>query len=242
MKQLFLFLSFSFLFNIHVSSQTLYALLIVQNDPTVGTTLDQQSMDELLNKIDINIPQLEVVTKILDGQKTDSIKIEEALTSLRLTSEDVVWVYYTGHGRNYDTWPMTAQQEIPLTWIHERLQQTKARLTIAMFDCCNFLEPLVTAPKKPEYIQSSNSYLDFLFLYSKGHIKTASCASTQLAWGSQNTGSLFTNAFQDAIMEHSSWQAVLRDSKMTTIQMAKVHNITQSPIYQLSQGFQDGTY
>lgn len=237
-----LMISIFMLVALQVHSQTLYTFLIVQNAPSVGTQQDKTTINHLLSTIDKQVRRLDIVTKIIDGVQATQSRMEQEISKLPITSDDVIWVYYTGHGINYDTWPMTDQNDLSLTWMDNRLRQTAARLTIAMFDCCNWDDPIVQPPRPPEYIQSGLNYYDYLFLHSKGHIKVASCASTQFAFGSQSSGSLFTNAFNDAIKGKASWRNVLNASKNITKEMAKNQNRQQHPIYELSRDFQDGTY
>jgi len=104
----------------------------------------------------------------------------------------------SGHGSNWDTWPMSGETSLPITWIHEKLKTKKPRLSIVQYDCCNFRSNVV---QKANDSPPKSLNFKLLFLESKGHIISASASSVQNSFGFTNIGSVYTNMFYDAIRE-----------------------------------------
>lgn len=233
----------SFIFN-SLNAQRIYLLMVIQNDPNVGTTADTHTIRQLAKKIDGNLGKVPVYVKILDGAEATKNRIDEVISGIRFSKNDVFWYYYSGHGENYDTWPMTAEQNVPLTWVQQRSNQTKARLKITMYDACNWRDPIAAPPINDDYIALSGALtkpLGPLFLRSKGSIMISSASSTQFSYGSLNSGSFFTNSFVDALKDpgFKTWEQVLDAASALTEKLAHDENRKQNPKYEFSIGFID---
>jgi len=240
-KYIFLFL-FSFLF-LESSAQKMYAFLVVQDDATVGTYKDKETVVHLWKTIAEKVRKLDLEIITINSKDLDEERIRFEIDKLPITDDDVIWFYYTGHGVNYDTWPMTDETELPLSKVYNCLQESGARLTITMYDSCNWRDPIAPPPIKEEgWIKTAPNYYQFLFLYSKGHIKVASCSSKQFSYGSANSGSFFTNAFNDAIEHKATWKEVLDDCKQLTESLATANRRTQNPKFEFSSTFKDGNH
>jgi len=232
-----------FFLSLEVTAQTMYALLIVQDAASVGTYKDKETMLHLWNEIDTKVRELEVVVISIDALDATEDRIQAEINKLPITTDDVLWLYYTGHGSNYDTWPMMDETELPLSKVQYLLKQSGARLTLAMYDSCSWRDPIAPSPEEEiGWVKSAPNYYKFLFLYSKGHIKMASCSSKQFSYGSESSGSFFTNAFQDAIKGKASWKDVLQECKQLTESLATANQRVQNPKYKLSPSFKDGSH
>lgn len=213
----------------------LYPIIVTAgNSPEVGTHKDKELMKTVLAEIQqaVGNDRLTVEQPIFidDEVATQSYLENNVFNNLSCSANDVIWYYYSGHGQNYDTWPRSAGGNVNETWVHNQLKSKGARLTITLFDCCNWQEPEVPAPKS---IRRKSQFYKFLFLESKGDIKIASCESTQFSFGSDATGSLFTNTFVDQLRTYSNWNEVLDKAKSETRDAAsKMKNNDGSPCQQ----------
>ena len=213
-------------------------VIVNQNDENIGSVTDKNNMKNFSNTLR-TYTGIPVITKFLDGASADLNKIKSTITNFNLTSNDVIWFYYSGHGKNYDTEPQTAQKKIPMTTIYQYLERTSARLKITMFDCCVYGRP--TAPQSVANPRSL--MLKFLFLESKGSIKVASASSGQYAYGKNGVGGVFTNVFLDAIMQHNKWKDVLANTKTKTASIVKTQlKKNQVPNYTISSSFREPEY
>ena len=135
---------------------------------------------------------MNVEASFINGVSASKSRIRSEISQANLGSNDVVWYYYSGHGENYDTWPQSAQEGVPLTWVHSQLSNTPSRLTIAMYDCCTYRSPQYDPPSG---IRPKSAFYKLLFLESSGNIISSSCSSGQFSYGNEVTGGLFTNSF-----------------------------------------------
>jgi hypothetical protein len=166
----------------------------------------------------------------INGSDADKSKITETLDSMDIDSNDVIWYYYTGRGMNYDTLPVSDEGEVPLTWVHQKLMDTDARLTIASYDCINNQAQIVNPPSG----YSAKSFmLKFLFLESKGDIIISSSSSEKFSYGKNGVGGIFTNSLIDALMDNSSWSDVLESATRRTKQVAQEYGKVQEPKYEM---------
>ena len=99
--------------NFSARSQNVYMVLVIQNDASIGALKDRAIIRNLGHTLDSLMPSVRVFVNILDSQEATKEVLEGVVSGIPLTSEDVLWLYYSGHGQNYDTWPMTHEQEIP---------------------------------------------------------------------------------------------------------------------------------
>lgn len=214
-----------------LSAQTLHFIIATQSEGAegIGSQQDKINMKALAQEIEQNVPGLSVKTTLIDGAYASKSRIQNELSS-SIGPNDVVWYYYSGHGINYDTWPMSAEEDVPLTWVHNELKRTPARLTIAMYDCCTW--DLPTA-EPPSGLRPRSSYYKFLFLEAKGNIIAASCSSTQFSYGKPSVGGLYTNNFIDALRSQSKWENILKAAKESTIVSAREDGENQIPIYDI---------
>ncbi|MFN0203623.1 MAG: caspase family protein [Bacteroidia bacterium] len=233
MKTKLLFLFLVLFSSVKAQTSKLYFFYIIQTDEGIGSTTDKANMLSLVSEICKSTKQEAVNVEIASVSATLS-ELKKVVSRYSITESDVLWVYYSGHGENYDTWPQTDEGELPLSEVHTWLKSQKAGLTIAMYDCCTWREPLIKR-KSSEYSTCSFNFYKPLFLNSKGHLKIASCSSTQFSFGSKGAGSIFTNNFIDAIRSQASWKEVLNAAKVGTESMAKAYNREQNPQFRVEQ-------
>ena len=245
MKKNFIVLVLFLLFSQLGYSQRLHLLISSSEDNGIGTQTDSKNVKNLANEIQENIEELKVKIYYVSEEEFSKTWIENIIYSINGDiSNDVIWVYHTGEGQNYDQWPQTDTHEVPLTWIHNLLSSTDARLTISQYETCSYLDP-IAVNDIPQNISSNTSTYSFstlkksnlksnlynLFLFSRGNIILSACSSTQVSYGSYAAGGLFTNAFIDAVKEKMDWHEVLRRTKDLTSKAAQSINKIQTPQY-----------
>ncbi|MFN0203622.1 MAG: caspase family protein [Bacteroidia bacterium] len=197
------------------TTANLYMFIVIQQDAQdVGAIDDGTSMTALTNDIKTKVPNLNVVVKKMTGEEATTSRIESELSAISNCSNDIIWYYYSGHGRNYDTWPETDEQDVSLTWVHSKLKDKKARLTLAMYDCCTYQEP-TTQP--PSDLHPKIAFWKPLLFSTKGSYIVSACSSKEFAFGASGAGSIFTNNFIDAFYTKSSWDEIFTTAKNGTI-------------------------
>lgn len=229
-KLLFFFLCLVISF-IELKGQTLHFIIVTQSENTtnIGSQQDKITMQTLAQEIEQNVPGLTVKPIFIDGSQASKTRIQQELSG-NISSNDVIWYYYSGHGINYDTWPMSEEGQVPLIWVHNMLKTTPARMTIAMYDCRNYEDPLGVALSN---LQPRSSYYKFLFLEAKGNIIVASCSSTQFSYGTPDEGGFYTNNFIDALRSESNWENILKIAKQSTVASARERGKNQIPVYDI---------
>lgn len=232
----FVFVLFGFAPIQRCFAQTLHLIIVAQNDSDIGSPKDLVTMKNLAQEIKDNVDGLTVRTLQLNSASASKSVIRNKLFSANIGSNDIVWYYYSGHGKNYDGWPRTDEQKIPLTWVHNQLKDTRARLTLATYDICSWHSPVASPPSD---IRPKSTFYGLLFMQAKGNIIMASSAPDQHSYGHPQSGGIFTNSFIDALRANSNWDDVLVDAKRQTASLAREIGKAQVPIYD-NQSRMDG--
>jgi len=225
-----------------VSTVTIHLFIMTQNDQSVGVVTDAETITRLGGQIkqDLSDEGVQIEVHTLHDESFDINTFSRALPSFNIRPNDVVWFYYSGHGRNNDAWPQTHDSETPLTSLHTALKNTNARLVVTMFDCCNW-DANLTKPLTVPFCDGG-PFFEKLFLQSKGDVMICAARPGKFAFGRPGTGSLFTNSFASAAACTGSWLDWLQNARNKTMLMAENLKKEQEPIFLFSDDFQDGTY
>lgn len=215
---------------------TLHVIEITDTDRMIGSTRDKILISNLVDEIG-RIANMTVNKQMFD--KNDNSYLS-AIQRLNPSADDVVWIYYSGHGRNSgDGWPQftNSGNKYKLTSIKNLLESKNARLNLIMYDCCN--HGATTSP-----IPSSRllpTALDILFRNAKGTIIASGAEAGKYGHGSPQIGGFFTVSFIQALNEVSPadgndlWKVVFRKTKEKTNQMCQTaRRPMQNPIYKIS--------
>jgi len=221
---------------------TIHLFIMTQNDQSVGVVTDAETINRLSTQIKQDLAEEGVKINIhtLHDESFSLSAFARQLPDYNIGTDDVVWFYYSGHGRNYDAWPQTHDSETPLTGLHEVLKGTNARLVVTMFDCCNWDVNLIKPLTVP--FCDGGPFFEKLFLQSKGDVMVCAAKPGKFAFGRPGTGSLFTNSFASAASCTGSWLDWLQQARNKTMLMAENLTKEQEPIFLFSDDFQDGTY
>jgi len=172
------------------------------------------------------------------------------INSLNVSSDDVVFFYYSGHGwrRGEDTDPfprmcLTEPDEAnhpQVAEVRNALKGKNARLTIVVTDCCNkdlYERSFSRSYGKGATYSKGSDYANYkkLFVETKGEVVITSSKSGQVSGCNNDVGGYLTYIFfldlNEALQNASTsnWSTVLENTKKD------VANYTsQEPYYQLN--------
>jgi len=204
----------------------IHVFVVTQDDPDISSPKDKLSMQTFTTMLSdqMGVP---VSVKFVDAASASKEYIEQMFREANIRSDDAVWYYYSGHVSIYDRWPQSAQQNVPLTWVHRKLKFTGARLTLATYECYNYRSPASAMST----ILSHNLGIKVLFMESSGNIIAASRQSGEPSYGSNLSGGLFTNGLLDGISSNTTWEFAMAAAQNTTQSEASKLGYVQIPCY-----------
>ncbi len=216
-------------------SATLHAVIVTDQDPTIGSSKDRVLVSDLVDQIG-RMTQMEVNKKMF--YKTDQ-GIVEYVQRLNPEADDVIWFYYSGHGRNAgDGFPLfyANGMNFKLTAIHRTLKTKSARLKISMFDSCNI------GTTENAWARTNGltpTALGVLFKESSGTIIASGAGAGQYGYGSPMVGGIFTTSLIRAMGEldpngQHLWKTLLdRTRVLSNEACVRLRRTPQNPIYDL---------
>lgn len=187
-----------------------FVVLADTNDPTIGT------VDDLANAADwaATIASYTGLTLRLESLSGDDLTVDSArslLAGLEVTSDDVVYFFYSGHGYNPGgrKWPVLAftgtvlDDDVSLDEVVETLEAKSPRLLVVLADCCNnYPEP--AARRWPRWRPRPSDALEHnfraLFLQFAGTVIASGSSPGQYSLGAEGVGGLFINMFMNAVV------------------------------------------
>lgn len=195
---------------------------------------------------------LKISETILTGPSARTPQVLSKLQNLKVTPDDVIFFYFTGHGfrtvsKGNDPWPnlffATEYEAIDFTHIIDILAKKSARLQLLIVDCCNNIIADNAIPIAKEIFHGANmskliqdNYRK-LFLKTTGTIAMAACKAGQTSLALGN-GSLYTLAFLDTLHQETKkptdqldWQSLLDLTNHTSELRAQQIGEEQNPIF-----------
>ncbi|GAA4403109.1 hypothetical protein GCM10023187_18860 [Nibrella viscosa] len=220
-------------------AQTFHALIVADTQDPELTKACERDMITLHRQFTVIASAIKYQLKeqYFAGSAFGRKQLDEALRQLTPQPNDVVFLYYTGHGYNApgrsDRFPILLLEKAEhnlgqnpgLSAIHDMLKSKKPRLCVTMGDCCNLLMNLtrgMTGKRvalKPLPSDSLNVAYRSLFLDVKGDVLIASSQPPQQACAHPDSGSFYTRAFDDALLhaartnKPSTWENLLSDAQ-----------------------------
>ncbi|MDR3109166.1 MAG: PDZ domain-containing protein [Planctomycetaceae bacterium] len=192
-------------------AQMLHLVIAADNNAAGGVgdiaMIDQQNIKRLF---EANIPQKQLHIEVLtnDGLKKENLL--KFIDDLKISNEDTVVFYYSGHGA-YDA--ANQMQILQISTgdmyrndITERIKQKSARLSVILTDCCNVkVEPMAKKRQVSEkfFAKEMSPLFGSLFIYCKGTVDITSSKIGEFSGCDNrkidNRGSCFTYPFVEIL-------------------------------------------
>ena len=234
--------------------QTVHALLIVMDDdPSIGRNVRvdkkriQQLLDSIANEISFDI---ERTTLLSSEDEATRAGILEWVKNIRVDPNDVIFIYYAGHGgmnANKETFLATEGKYLYRKELVNTLESVELpRLTCLITDCCSSLVQSALEPN----LQSSQSgarpageVLKNLFLEHKGFLHLTSATEGQYAWSNVLKGGWFTMSLVSAMQSDPdgnrdrflSWEEVFVKARESTEKLFEQTTFTAEQLAKMRQ-------
>jgi hypothetical protein len=233
-------------FSMTTYASTFHLIVVLDSDTRVGTLKDKA----LLKQLSTQIGEVTNMTIKMKEFGKKSSEIVPYVRGLQPTSDDVIFFYYAGHGRNSraDDFPLFIghnNMENRMTSIMNVLKSKNARLNIVMYDCCNI------GARTPfeRNTQTIDTGLGVLFKSAKGNVMISSASPGNFSWGSAQIGGFCTVSFINALSSANptdspteAWNKVKNATIRLTDGMCERRNVAkQTPKIKLEiSGSNDG--
>ena len=207
-----------------VEAQTVHALLVIMDDDTLssnapafnaGMRVNQERVRRLLGKVD-NVYHVEETVYLSSRDEATVDNVLQWIRNVPSTSQDVVFVYYSGHGamdsrrRTWLALDSTSAGQRTGQLYRDRLaadvESRPGRLKLIVTDACSSSAP--SPPHKAVSFASivpkeRNETIINLFGEHEDVLHVNGASEGQYGWVNQQNGSFFTTAFLEAIHPNS---------------------------------------
>ena len=245
--------AFLCVFGAAVNAATLHSVLVIDtNDKNIGrmVAVDLKLIEDEVRKIS-QATGLSVRTHLYKGSDFQLKKVGEAIRSIKVGSDDVIFFYYSGHGLRTkvktSVWPyLFFHSKTPLDygWVIQELKAKGARLTVTLTDACNNVAT-DRVPEVPAYTAKGLNKAGYrkLFLKARGFVVATSSKPGEFSTATGG-GSLFTLSFLKALHNgvaqngNASWKAVMKEGAGQKLYFRGEYKHT--PVYQLNVAYGSG--
>lgn len=216
-------------------AQTIHSLLVIMDaDASIGPSVaaDMKKVENLLR--DINAKRVCQVEKTVLRSQVDTATADEIkrwLKNVRPGSDDVVFVYFSGHGAMLNNKTFIALQGSILyrdELVRNMESARNCRLKILVTDACS---SEVRREGPPTFNPTLESTLRDLFVRHKGFLHLSAATEGEYAWGAspnpqgRGGGGFFTLSLINTIYEYPdpdgngfvSWKEVFDATKKKTM-------------------------
>jgi len=218
----------SLTFSITASAQTTYCLiLLMDSDVNISASVikDAETVQKALEVLQSEgISELRMTTMRSSEKKVKTSDMIEWLGNLNPSEDDVVMIYYSGHGfideQNRHYLSFEEGDTIPRSDIISRLNELDCRLRILITDSCSNLvslpTPVTSSPRSIGEKQDRKYYKD-LFIDHRGLLDVTAASEGEYAWGNSTLGGYFTSSlfssFKGDGIRFRTWEDVIKDTK-----------------------------
>lgn len=224
---------FLILFSVNAYSQTLHAICFANTvDTKIGADVDLKTFRNQIANLEQYIGY-KVKWYEYPGEICKKANLENCLSGLSTSSDDIIFFYYSGHGGRptdyQDPFPYMCLTETlssnyePVAKVRDLLSAKTARLKIIMTDCCNSDgsgEDKGSYSKGATILKSSASEnFKKLFLNQRGEIVVTSSKAGQISYGSSTYGGLLTRSLFSILLDVGNglvkpdWETVMQKTK-----------------------------
>jgi formylglycine-generating enzyme required for sulfatase activity len=218
----------SLIFSASTNAQTTHALVILMDsDVNISDSVirDAETVQKSLGVLQSeNISQLNMTIMRSSERKVTTSNMIEWIGNVEPSDNDVVMVYYSGHGfiddQNRHFLAFEEGDIIARTDIISRLKEINCRLQILITDCCSNLvslpTPVTASPRSIGEKQDKKYYRD-LFIDHTGLLDVTAASEGEYAWGNSTLGGYFTSSLFSSLKgdgnSFRTWSDVIRDAK-----------------------------
>lgn len=218
----------SLTFSITASAQTTYCLiLLMDSDVNISASVikDAETVQKALEVLQSEgISELKMTTMRSSEKKVKTSDMIEWIGNLDPSEDDVVMIYYSGHGfideQNRHYLSFEEGDTIPRSDIISRLNELDCRLRILITDSCSNLvslpTPVTSSPRSIGEKQDRKYYKD-LFIDHRGLLDVTAASEGEYAWGNSTLGGYFTSSlfssFKGDGIRFRTWEDVIKDAK-----------------------------
>ncbi|HGE70908.1 TPA: hypothetical protein ENX78_08745 [Candidatus Poribacteria bacterium] len=218
----------SLTFSITASAQTTYCLiLLMDSDVNISASVvkDAETVQKALEVLQSEgISELKMTTMRSSEKKVKTSDMIEWIGNLDPSEDDVVMIYYSGHGfideQNRHYLSFEEGDTIPRSDIISRLNELDCRLRILITDSCSNLvslpTPVTSSPRSIGEKQDRKYYKD-LFIDHRGLLDVTAASEGEYAWGNSTLGGYFTSSlfssFKGDGIRFRTWEDVIKDTK-----------------------------
>lgn len=245
----------------YVQAQIVHKIIFAHTtDKRIGESVesDLKRANNEIDEIGSNL-NYEVKNYIYSGDECTKENLENVLSSLTVSNQDVVIFYYSGHGIHPngaldDKWPQMCLNKpqfqdkfVSLRKVIETLTVKHALFTLILSDCCNSIDEtgvvsikgLLKSAGDATTIteRTKQNYINLFTKYS-GVLSITSSKLGQMSWCTKEDGGIFSFCFFNSLYENvsgtktASWETILKDVTKSTISES---NSKQEPMGDLSQ-------
>ncbi|MGB9597060.1 MAG: SUMF1/EgtB/PvdO family nonheme iron enzyme [Candidatus Poribacteria bacterium] len=228
MMLLAIFFIIGLIFSINVSAQTIYALIILMDsDVNISASVikDGETVQKALDVLQSEgICQLNMKIIHSSEQEIKTSNMIEWIGNLSPSEDDIVMLYYSGHGfvdeQNRHYLSFEEGDTVARSDIIRRLNEIDCRLRILITDSCSNLVslpiPITASPRSIGEKQDKKYYKD-LFIDHKGLLDVTAASEGEYAWGNSTLGGYFTSSLFSSFKGDGSrfrtWEDVIKDAK-----------------------------
>ena len=168
------------------------------------------------------------------------------INSLSVSADDVIVVYYSGHGSNAGSsqWPMffNSENRFKLDRIYTKVKAKSCRFKLVMFDCCNHRTGARSSNRRSTGSALPASAYVFLFKKTKGSVMIASSKAGEYSYGNPLVGGYCTDGFfsalgqvsyQTATQQKNIWKNVKTKTISNTKALCANAPRRQTPVFKL---------
>ena len=244
------------LFPLLIQAQTFHLILMGDtNDSFIGDGCLENSkrvkrqVKEISDACGFNL-----VVQEFSGNQFNAKSLKTTIEKLTVGDEDIVWLYYSGHGVNnqVNQWPrllVPGSDNVILDKLHGLLVSKGARFTLSTGDCCNYgaseskaSEGLFyAAPKSMLRNQLKEENFIKIFKESEGDILMSGSLPGEFSKYNSSIGGLFTfgickalyNIGREPLMEKVNWENVMEAAQKSTQKISASLDAEQNPQYRI---------
>lgn len=216
------------------NAQRVHALLVIMDDdPSIGKNVevDRKRVRQLLKTVENKICEVEITTLLSSKDTATRDGILRWVRHVDVTAEDIVFIYYAGHGgmkSHKETFLATEGQWIFRSELVKAIKRVNEhRLTILITDCCSSLvqsdlEPMLQSSRTMTRL--TERVLWNLFFEHEGFLHITAASEGQFGWSNAATGGWFTKNFIQALDSNPdenqdsflSWEEVFVKAQVDT--------------------------